>query len=722
MSQSEVDEIGRETSRAAKRAGAAVAAIVERVKKADPSVTRLPRRERKEAQMLVSRILREEREREQRELDQLRADLAAAIQAHHGAIWHGHQVRPAEPMQAWYSRQQQLSRARLSIERRIQTGAGLSDTERGSAITALYAAHYMPAYQPPEAFPQVRGIEALKARVQAGISRLRTGLAKPSERRRLAQWEQLHAERAEIGTTAQVSPKTAVLDAPPWGQGRYAVWIARQDIAQLADQQRLEVDRLPVAQRPAEMTVDHLGQARDWVRSKSELLGRDVVVRIYDRDAAIGEHLLNEIHGGPEQVDQLYRAWSAALQEREPVAAAQKLNGEDQLLDRIAAADSTAERSVEAARFRAVVGWTDRNGVTSSRSKSFDSEQAATAWMRSNPDRMLTFGTAAHVQTWDTRDDRAPIYSHSGEHRAVMASLAEREQALARQQDQEPEELRFHGQVSYLPEGADRVVYEFGAHTSETDTLAWVQQQVAQARPAPGTTVQASAYEESSEGRSDPLFWTAGPQEEVFDHVAQLRLDFASMAADREQNTDRGVSLEQVVSERDQLRAEVEALQNRHKAAIAHNADLTTQLRKASSERDQLAQAHREHQQAPVQEYRTQSVAAVLNGHGAQPSGREQVDPARRIAQLVQLAETLTEERDRFRGERDEAVQALAERTPAAERFGSPERQAAQARDKARAAREERTATAAVTEDPGPQLPPLEEELVPDIELVEEEG
>lgn len=59
-------------------------------------------------------------------------------------------------------------------------------------------------------------------------------------------------------------------------------------------------------------------------------------------------------------------------------------------------------------------------------------------------------------------------------------------------------------------------------------------------------------------------------------------------------------------------------------------------------------------------------------------------------AQLTRQLTEMSAERDRLRGERDEAVQKLAERTPAAERLGSPERQA----EAARAATQQQTATA----------------------------
>jgi arginine deiminase len=55
-------------------------------------------------------------------------------------------------------------------------------------------------------------------------------------------------------------------------------------------------------------------------------------------------------------------------------------------------------------------------------------------------------------------------------------------------------------------------------------------------------------------------------------------------------------------------------------------------------------------------------------------------------ARLTRQLTALTAERDQLRGERDEAVAKLAERTPAHERFGSPERQAEQAGAEAAAA------------------------------------
>ncbi|WP_433714473.1 hypothetical protein ACQP2U_10365 [Nocardia sp. CA-084685] len=67
-------------------------------------------------------------------------------------------------------------------------------------------------------------------------------------------------------------------------------------------------------------------------------------------------------------------------------------------------------------------------------------------------------------------------------------------------------------------------------------------------------------------------------------------------------------------------------------------------------------------------------------------------------AQLTRQLTALSAERDQLLSERDEAVRKLAERTPAEQRYGSPERQAEQARNQTR------EATEAATE-PGPRSP-----------------
>lgn len=195
MSQSEMDDITADTTRAARRAGAVVARYVTAARLRDPRVQRLSRSDRKRMQAEVNQILREERRREKEEALRLRADITQAISAHQQQVFAGHQPRPQETMDTWFTRQQGLARQRHELERYIQTAPGLSQTERGSAVTSLRAGHFMPAAKAPAPFAKQGGTAALRARVEAGLSRLRTGLAAPAERLRLSRWEQTYQER-----------------------------------------------------------------------------------------------------------------------------------------------------------------------------------------------------------------------------------------------------------------------------------------------------------------------------------------------------------------------------------------------------------------------------------------------------------------------------------------------------------------------------------------------
>ncbi|WP_369027784.1 hypothetical protein [Nocardia farcinica] len=306
---------------------------------------------------------------------------------------------------------------------------------------------------------------------------------------------------------------------------RYRAQVARA-------QQQLGIDRNAVVHRGA-------GREAGAQRWEPERLTRDQQDAIQGLYQAQREWALRPADANPRQTEVLTERW------REAGRAADRAGLSPERIEHELAAEQQHLAGSEADRFRAVVGWTDRDGVTTSRSRSFDSEQAATAWMRSNPGRLLTFGTAVHVQTWDSRDDRAPIFSASGAHRAVMASLAEREQALVRAQRDD------------------------------------------QTRPAPA---------------QDPA---------------------------------------RSVQEVEQLRGELESMRQRHHLSIEHNGEL-------SDRNDQL----------------TRQLTAVL-------AERDQLAAAR---------DQLAAERDRLRGERDEAVHKLVERTPAAQRYGSPERQAEQAK------------------------------------------
>ncbi|MFI9638228.1 hypothetical protein ACIHAX_36635 [Nocardia sp. NPDC051929] len=419
--------------------------------------------------------------------------------------------------------------------------------------------------------------------------------------------------------------------------------------------------------------------------------------------------------------------------------AAHRANAEDALLARIDAAQAHRHR------YTAQMTWTDLDGGTLTESRSFATEHTATEWLQRNVGRTSwSDGTTLQVETRDTLN-AAKQYVDQGRPETVAGQLAAREAVLrertlagqvhreqvtaqtreaAQEQEQQAEELRFASTVTYLPQNANQVVHERGAHATEADSARWTAQQLAVIRPAPGTTVHVAASETSSEGHEDPVFRAEGGRSMVADEVTQWQesIERVSSAQERdgqqqpasvvqimaerhrlaEDLAQRGREIEQLsgelvdavernnqlaaqVSERDKKLAE---LTTRHGLSIEHNNDLTEQnarltrqLTKVKAERNDVVSAlaesgrdvyalSQELQQVTAERDELRDINSRTRG---QVAGRDGGDVGAQLAEV-------TAERDRLRGERDEAVAKLAERTPARERFGSPERQAEQAK------------------------------------------
>ncbi|MEV6297758.1 hypothetical protein AB0M41_47250, partial [Streptomyces sp. NPDC051896] len=329
--------------------------------------------------------------------------------------------------------------------------------------------------------------------------------------------------------------------------------------------------------------------------------------------------------------------------------AAHRANAEDALLARIDAAQAHRHR------YTAQMTWTDPDGGTLTESRSFATEHTATEWLQRNVGRTSwSDGTTLQVETRDTLN-AAKQYVDQGRPETVAGQLAAREAVLrertlagqvhreqvtaqtreaAQEQEQQAEELRFASTVTYLPQNANQVVHERGAHATEADSARWTAQQLAVIRPAPGTTVHVAASETSSEGHEDPVFRAEGGRSMVADEVTQWQesIERVSSAQERdgqqqpasvvqimaerhrlaEDLAQRGREIEQLsgelvdavernnqlaaqVSERDKKLAE---LTTRHGLSIEHNNDLTEQnarltrqLTKVKAERNDVVSA-----------------------------------------------------------------------------------------------------------------------------------
>lgn len=308
------------------------------------------------------------------------------------------------------------------------------------------------------------------------------------------------------------------------------------------------------------------------------------------------------------------------------LAKARAANRERSLLAQIDAAQPEQDR------YKAQMAWIGRGGKAETLTRTFATERTATAWMAREIDHALWVdGTTVRVQAVDLHRPEQPLYTDKGRPESVAGRLEDRETQLREQilaghvhrdqpervntQEQTQEAARYSSTVTYLPEGADRIAHVHARHGREVESAVWAHQQVTEARPAPGSTVQVTAYDDADQRNPQQVFRAEGGPEFVADEVSQWWDDAERTTADH------GRELETVAAERDRLREELESLTARHRLSIEHNSDLTE-----------------------------------------------------RNAHLTRQLTAMTAERDRYKTERDESVQKLAGRTPDAERLGSPER------------------------------------------------
>lgn len=183
-----------------------------------------------------------------------------------------------------------------------------------------------------------------------------------------------------------------------------------------------------------------------------------------------------------------------------------------------------------------------------------------------------------------------------------------------------------------------------GLHPTEADAVAWAKQQVTETPWPPGVQLQATVHER---GRQAPTRISDGSLEHVTAGVRSWTID-----SDRPSRR----SAEPVPERLEELERKLAVLQRGLEAVTADRDDLRSKLDEAQAREERLKN-------------RNLQLAAEIDQRREAPS-----TPT--LDELSRLAG----ERDQYKRQRDEAVQALAERTPPADRLGSPERQAEQLR------------------------------------------
>ncbi|WP_040698212.1 hypothetical protein [Nocardia vinacea] len=301
-----------------------------------------------------------------------------------------------------------------------------------------------------------------------------------------------------------------------------------------------------------------------------------------------------------------------------------------------------------------------------------DRENAA-RWARETvADLKIAPNTTVSVAARQGGED-VPTYIASGTPEQVMEEIDERWHS----------DGLFRSAVTYLPENANQVVYETAAHPSEAEAAKWTRQQLDTIRPAPGTTIEIAAYQGDDERDPKQVFRSEGARGVLAQEVEQWQagIEARNTSTSPVQPQQRASSTAE--TERDR---ELASLKDRHRLSIQYNnqlvgrnAELVKNLTASTAERDELAQ-----QLATLTAERDQ---------WRDEYAKDTADEARLEAERSQLRETNSRltakldqalaERDQLRAERDAAVRKVAERTPAEQRYGSPERQAAQVRREA---------------------------------------
>ncbi|KZM73292.1 hypothetical protein [Nocardia terpenica] len=185
---SEVDQI----THALSSLGHRVHHVISTWRAANPTARRVPRSVRRE----INHLIKADNQEREFAHAQERARIERQVIEYRSNLLRDREIRSWDTQATWFERQRQLAVRHEQLRGSIYTTGHLTAIERGRADRALAIAHTHPHIPVKAVFGKPRGLEALKARLHDGFTRLRAGLAGPAEQRRLRQWQQLHHERA----------------------------------------------------------------------------------------------------------------------------------------------------------------------------------------------------------------------------------------------------------------------------------------------------------------------------------------------------------------------------------------------------------------------------------------------------------------------------------------------------------------------------------------------
>lgn len=179
---SEVDQITGEMS----RAGRSVVQIIASWRMMNPNATRVPRQVRRD----INRVIKADLKEREFAHGQERASIERQVIEHRWKLVRDREIRAWDTQDTWFERQRQLAIEHERLRGAIHTTTHLNATERGQASRAASATYRDPHAPVGAVFDKPRGLNALRARLHDGFTRLKAGLAGPAEQQRVHQWQQ----------------------------------------------------------------------------------------------------------------------------------------------------------------------------------------------------------------------------------------------------------------------------------------------------------------------------------------------------------------------------------------------------------------------------------------------------------------------------------------------------------------------------------------------------
>lgn len=186
---SEVDQITGEMS----RAGRSVVQIIASWRMMNPTATRVPRHVRRD----INRVIKADLKEREFAHGQERVSIERQVIEHRWKLVRDREIRSWDTQTTWFERQRQLAVEHERLRATIHTTTHLTATERGQASRAAAATYRDPHTPVGAVFDKPRGLNALRARLHDGFTRLKAGLAGPAEQQNLRQWQQQRDQRSQ---------------------------------------------------------------------------------------------------------------------------------------------------------------------------------------------------------------------------------------------------------------------------------------------------------------------------------------------------------------------------------------------------------------------------------------------------------------------------------------------------------------------------------------------